>query len=229
MGGLVVREWRRHGQDRLYITDSVTGQKVGFYDRKTGKVSLPDASRGLEALTALRPFLASGAPPLANGLRADPPAQEDLTVNTAGAAAAERAAELAPQGFQRLAARVLRLQTEATSREVGAAAGERLVGKRLTKLPRERWTRRSWKCPSRPRGHTIGGRRLLLPPHPLDRAAQQQRDRPIPAPGTRPPMGERDAQMKTHKAGRVAPVRPFSLPDLLKRLPQEPMLDVQPR
>ena len=138
MGDLVVRAWKRHGQDRLYITDSLTSQKVGFYDRTTGKINLSDASRETEALTALRPFLATGAPAHVNGLQVDLPLEDDLTANRPGAAAAEQAAALGPQGFQRFAARLLKIRTEATSWEVGAA-GERMVGQRLAKLSRGGW------------------------------------------------------------------------------------------
>ncbi|MFD0637737.1 nuclease-related domain-containing protein [Catenulispora yoronensis] len=67
-----------------------------------------------------------------------PPPDRDLTTNSAGAAIAERAAELSPGRFQRLAAKVLGIRTEATSWEVGAA-GERLVGHRLDLLNARGW------------------------------------------------------------------------------------------
>ncbi len=140
MSGLVVNEWRRRGYDRLYVHDAVTNDRVAFYDRTTGKLKLIDKQREPEVVRALRPFLAGGLPPtLAHQLLADAPApDEDLTRNKSGAAVSARAQELGPQGFQRFVARLLGLQTAATSWEVGAK-GERVVGARLEKLKRDGW------------------------------------------------------------------------------------------
>lgn len=139
MGKLVVREWRRYGQDRLYLNDSDTSRSVGFYDRKTGKITVHDKSREYEALDALKPFL-HGSAPLAvqRTMEATPLSDSDLGDNRAGAAVSERAAELAPGWFQRFAARLFGYRTAATSWEVGSA-GERLVGARLDRLKRDGW------------------------------------------------------------------------------------------
>jgi hypothetical protein len=137
---LVVTEWRRYGRERLYVNDAETRAAVGYYDRQTGRIELQDAARGYEVLAALRPFLGSAVP---KSLRdqipdAPVPAESDLTRNRAAAAIEARAAELRPNGFQRLAARLLGLRTQATSWEVGAK-GERIVDKRLAKLKRDGW------------------------------------------------------------------------------------------
>lgn len=140
MSGVVVKEWRRYGQDLLYVNDAATGDKVAVFDRKTGRLNLVDEKREAETVQALRPFLAGALPAsMADQLLADPPPpSRDLTENKAGAAVSARARELGPRGFQRLVARVLRLPTEATSWEVGAK-GELIVGARLDKLKRDGW------------------------------------------------------------------------------------------
>jgi Nuclease-related domain len=157
MAGLVVREWRRYGQDRLYINDQDTGTRVASYDRNTGKITVEDQGRAFEAVEALRPFLTTAQPPpnpgpasarasaatgAGAGTRteawADPAKGGDLAQNTAGSAAAARAEELSPRGLRRLVTTVLRLPTEATPWQVGAR-GERIVGGRLDRLKREGW------------------------------------------------------------------------------------------
>jgi hypothetical protein len=59
--GLVVSSWRRHGEDRLYVTDDATREGVGFYDHRTGRLTLKDEARTTEVLEALRPFLTDSA------------------------------------------------------------------------------------------------------------------------------------------------------------------------
>ncbi|HEX4789120.1 MAG TPA: nuclease-related domain-containing protein [Actinospica sp.] len=132
--------WQRYGQDRLYVNDDATREGVGFYDHQTGKLTLRDEARSVEVLEALRPFLGGAVPQgLLERMPETPPsAAGDLTRNRAGDAVARRAAELRPSGFQRLAARVLKLRTEATTWEAGAK-GERIVDKRLSKLRRDGW------------------------------------------------------------------------------------------
>ncbi|MGH3245756.1 MAG: nuclease-related domain-containing protein, partial [Trebonia sp.] len=136
---MVVKEWRRYGNDRLYVNDVETDLKVAVFDRLTGKLDLIDESREAEVVRALRPFLA-GALPLstAEQLFAEATPEKDLTENRPGAAVAARAREVGPQGFQRIVARLLRLPNEATSWEIGAR-GERIVGGRLDKLRRDGW------------------------------------------------------------------------------------------
>lgn len=141
--GVVVNEWRRYEHDRLYVNDADTGEKVAFYDRKTGKLKLVDETRETEVLNALRPFLAAALPPsmasMAQSLLADPPVRgKDLAYNKHGDAVAARARELRPQGFHGIVVRLLRLSTEATSWELGAK-GEHIVGRRLDKLKRRGW------------------------------------------------------------------------------------------
>lgn len=140
MSRVIVNEWRGYGKDLLYVRDAATGDKVAVFDRNTGKLNLVDENREAETVRALRPFLAGALPPpMAERLLEGTPASgKDLTQNKAGAAVSARARELGPRGIQRLAARMLRLQTDATSWEVGAK-GERIVGARLDKLKRDGW------------------------------------------------------------------------------------------
>lgn len=138
--GLVVKRWRGHGRERLYVNDAETKEGLGFYECSTGKLVLKDEDRSYEVLEALRPFLGSAVPEALRDLITDAPLarDSDLSRNRAGEAVAARAAELRPRGIQRLAARLLGLRTEATSWEVGAK-GERQVHKELEKLKRDGW------------------------------------------------------------------------------------------
>jgi len=139
VGELTVTAWRRYGKDRLYITDPRTQTTVGYYDLDTSELHVEDPDMRYAALAALTPFLSGEIPALAHAIEAaPPPSARDLTTNTAGAAIAERAAELSPGRFQRVAARLLGNRTEATSWEVGAS-GERLVGDRLDLLKSQGW------------------------------------------------------------------------------------------
>ena len=54
MSGVVVKKWKRGSQDRLYVNDEETGQKVAEYDRNTGKIIVLDNARESEVLQALR-------------------------------------------------------------------------------------------------------------------------------------------------------------------------------
>ena len=138
--GLVVRRWRGHGLERLYVNDDETQEGVGFYDYQSGKLVVKDEGRSDEVLAVLRPFLGSTVPEGLRGLLADSPLSpaSDLTGNRAGQAVAARAAELRPRGIQRVATRLLGLRTEATSGDVGAK-GEQIVHKRLGKLKNDGW------------------------------------------------------------------------------------------
>lgn len=139
MGELTVKEWKRYGKDRLYITDSAGG-RVGYYDRETSQLHVEDPDMQYRALEALAPFLGGDIRALAHVVESAPPASDtDLTNNIAGGAVSERAAELSPGRFQRIAAKLLGIRTEATSWEVGAA-GERRVGDRLDRLKAHGWS-----------------------------------------------------------------------------------------
>jgi len=139
MGELTVKEWKRYGKDRLYITDGAGG-KVGYYDRETSQLHVDDPDMQYRALEALAPFLSGDIRALAHVVESAPPAPDtDLTNNIAGGAVSERAAELSPGRFQRIAAKFLGIRTEATSWEVGAA-GERRVGDRLDRLKGHGWS-----------------------------------------------------------------------------------------
>lgn len=139
--GLVVKRWQRHGYDRLYVNDAETRQRVAIYDRRSGRFTWDDEGRSYEVVEALRPFLGSTVPESLRDTFANtpPPAESDLSLNRAGEAVSARADELRPKGLQGIAARLLRLRTEASSWEAGAK-GERIVDKRLGKLRRDGWT-----------------------------------------------------------------------------------------
>ncbi|WP_194894176.1 nuclease-related domain-containing protein [Catenulispora pinisilvae] len=140
MGELTVKAWKRYGKDRLYITYTATGANVGYYDRQTSELHVEDPDMQYRALEALTPFLSGDISALAHVVdSASPSPGTDLTNNVAGGAVSERAAELSPGRFQRIAAKLLGIRTEATSWEVGAA-GERRVGDRLDRLKAHGWS-----------------------------------------------------------------------------------------
>lgn len=90
-------------------------------------------------MEALAPYLGGDISALARTVDLTPSMPHmDLTNNVAGGAVTERAAELSPGRFQRIAAKILGIRTEATSWEVGAA-GERRVGNRLDRLKSRGW------------------------------------------------------------------------------------------
>lgn len=139
MGELTVKAWQRYGKDRLYITYSETGENIGYYDRQTSKLHVDDPNMQYPALEALAPFLSGDISALAHVVEsALLPSGKDLSNNIAGDAVSKRATELSPGRFQRIAAKVLRIRTEATSWEAGAA-GERRVGDRLDLLKARGW------------------------------------------------------------------------------------------
>lgn len=139
VGELTVKAWKRYGKDRLYVTYTATGGNVGYYDRQTSALHVEDPAMRYPALEALAPFVGGDISALAHVVDATPPAPgRDLTNNVAGSAVRERAAELSPGRFQRIAAKLLGIRTDATSWEVGAA-GERRVGSRLDRLEARGW------------------------------------------------------------------------------------------
>jgi hypothetical protein len=138
MDGLTVQSWRRFGHDFLYVNDAA-GKTLGYFDRNSGRLHVADPGMRGAVLGALAPQLGDKFAALGFGLVAGPgPAGSDLAGRAAGAAVAEEAARLSPGWFQRWAARLLGLRTEATSWEVGAR-GERIVGRRLNRLRAQGW------------------------------------------------------------------------------------------
>ena len=68
--GVTVNRWRRYGQDRHYVNDEATGQRLGWRDNTTGAVHVDDdmdagvveaALRGWDAHAPARDDTASGA------------------------------------------------------------------------------------------------------------------------------------------------------------------------
>lgn len=119
--GLVVSSWRRHGEDRLYVTDDATREGIGFYDQLTGRLTLKDEARATEVLEALRPFLADVA-----GGAGGP----------AGAGGAVSAGDTASAGGL---ARGLGALATIPAKPRARARDGRIVDKRLGRLRRDGW------------------------------------------------------------------------------------------
>lgn len=121
--GLVVSSWRRHGEDRLYVTDDATREGIGFYDHRTGWLTLKDESRATEVLEALRPFLADAAARRPSGLPPERPSEHPPSVPGAGGLARGLGALATIPGRPRARAR-----------------DGRIVDKRLGRLRRDGWS-----------------------------------------------------------------------------------------
>lgn len=141
MSGVIVKQWRRYGQDLLYANDAETGEKVAAFDRKTGRIEVADENREAEVFRALRPFLADAlASSIAEQLLVGAPAPGSGSAQSAPVAppVAVRPRGLGPSGLRRVAVRLLHRPPPAASRETGAKA-ERIVGARLDRLRRDGW------------------------------------------------------------------------------------------
>jgi len=63
MPGLVVKRWKRHGHDRLYVATE-GGDTVAWYDCKSGHLKVLQASYRDQVLDALAPHLAGPSSPV---------------------------------------------------------------------------------------------------------------------------------------------------------------------
>ncbi len=125
---LLIERWQRYGQHRLYIKDSETRAQLGYYDCRTGKLSLKDADRSYEAVLALRPFLSGSVPAgLAHLMPQYPAPPAELLARTENLATFS--GEYA-RPRPRVLARVARPRGE---------KAERVVGRRLARLSRDGW------------------------------------------------------------------------------------------
>jgi hypothetical protein len=125
---LVVQRWQRHGQHRLYVKDTDTRAQLGYYDVRTGRLSVKDDARSYEIVSVLRPFLAGSVPEgLAHLMPQYPaPPEEILAETEVYETFSAYAARPRPRGFPRLA-------------WPRGTRGERVVTRRLARLGRDGW------------------------------------------------------------------------------------------
>ncbi|MEV2192985.1 nuclease-related domain-containing protein [Streptomyces phaeochromogenes] len=141
MAGLVVKRWKRHGLDRLYVS-TAGGDTVAWYDCTSGHIEVLQAPYRNQALDALAPYLAApssraSTEPLSTV--APPPldASDDLAVNRPGDSLLPQL-EGAPTWLARQAMRLWRQKDDSASWRKGLA-GERIAGAKLDRLKRRGW------------------------------------------------------------------------------------------
>ncbi|WP_034262837.1 NERD domain-containing protein [Actinospica robiniae] len=125
---LLIERWQRHGQHRLYVKDTETRAQLGYYDCRTGKLSLKDETRSYEIVLALRPYLSGSVPAGLQHLMPEYPAPpEDLLARTEEYETfSDNFERPKPHGLSRI------------SWPRGEKA-ERVVGRRLVRLSRDGW------------------------------------------------------------------------------------------
>lgn len=125
---LVVQRWERNGQHRLYVKDTDTRSQLGYYDLRTGRLSVKDGARSYEIVSVLRPFLAGSVPEGLQHLMPLYPAppEEVLAETEAYETFSAYAGRPRPRGFARAA-------------WPRGAKGERVVARRLARLGRDGW------------------------------------------------------------------------------------------
>ncbi|MFJ3497431.1 nuclease-related domain-containing protein [Streptomyces sp. NPDC086091] len=134
MSGLQVSEWKRYGHDRIYVNRS-SGEKVAWFDRRTGYLNVLVEGQRDAVLAALAPYLGTPAAPVA---RRELSPEHDLAGNRPGESLQGKVDELAP-GFWRWAtARLTGRSLEVDSWRTGQA-GERRIGAELERLGRRGW------------------------------------------------------------------------------------------
>jgi len=125
---LMVQRWQRNGQHRLYVKDTDTRTQLGYYDVRTGKLSVKDDARSYEIVSVLRPYLSGSVP---EGLQHLMP---QYPVTTAEAPAGTEAYETFSASAPRQRTRVPRRLTPWRG-----SKGERVVGRRLARLGHDGW------------------------------------------------------------------------------------------
>ena len=125
---LVVQRWQRNGQHRLYVKDTDTRAQLGYYDVRTGRLSVKDDARSYEIVSVLRPFLSGSVPEGLQHLMPQYPATpaEILAETEAYETFSASAPRPRPRGVHR------------PSWPRGTK-GERVVGRRLARLGRDGW------------------------------------------------------------------------------------------
>lgn len=124
---LVVQRWQHNGQHRLYVKDTDTRAQLGYYDVRTGKLTVQDDARSYEIVSVLRPFLSGSVP---EGLQHLMPERPATSVEPAGT-----------QGFETFSASAPRPRTRGARRLTSwrSSKAERVVGRRLARLGRDGW------------------------------------------------------------------------------------------
>lgn len=125
---LLIERWQRYGQHRLYVKDTETRAQLGYYDVRTGKLSLKDATRSYEVVLALRPFLSGSVPAgLQHLMPRQPAPPEEILART--------------EGFETFSGGYVRPRPHGLSRFSRPRGGkaQRVVGRRLARLGRDGW------------------------------------------------------------------------------------------
>ena len=148
MGDLVLRRWKRYGQDRVYVA-TIGGVDLGWRDLKTGQtvIQAPEHAADLEAaLAAYVPTVPEPRSSVEPAVVPTEPAElpwRDLALNRPGQAAREQAqSELAVMRQRSrigtFIARTFDMKTDERAWRVGAG-GEETVGEKLEKLVKHGW------------------------------------------------------------------------------------------
>jgi hypothetical protein len=141
---LRVSAWKRYGHDRLYV-NLPNGQKVAWFDCRSGRLHLLVEEHREGVLDALAPHLPSTSSPRASQALTTTPAsvslraEDDLAGRRPGEALRERVGEVSLGFWGWLVARLFGHRLEADGWRTGLA-GERKAGAQL-----ERLTFRGWK------------------------------------------------------------------------------------
>jgi hypothetical protein len=125
---LVVQRWQRNGQHRLYVKDTDTRAQLGYYDVRTGRLSVKDDARSYEIVSVLRPFLSGSVPDgIAHLMPQYPATPEEILAET--------------ESYETFSASATRPRPRGVHRPSWprGTKGERVVGRRLTRLGRDGW------------------------------------------------------------------------------------------
>jgi hypothetical protein len=126
---LVVQRWQHNGQHRLYVKDTDTRAQLGYYDLRTGKLSVKDDARSYEMVSVLRPFLSGSVPDgLQHLMPQYPAAPADLLAETE-----------VYETFSASAPRPQKRGPRRLSPWPRGSKGERVVARRLAGLGRDGW------------------------------------------------------------------------------------------
>ena len=125
---LVVQRWQRNGQHRLYVKDTDTRAQLGYYDVRTGRLSVKDDARSYEIVSVLRPFLSGSVPDgIAHLMPQYPATPEEILAET--------------EAYETFSASAPRPRPRGVHRPSWprGTKGERVVGRRLARLGRDGW------------------------------------------------------------------------------------------
>jgi hypothetical protein len=126
---LVVQRWQRNGQHRLYVKDTDTRAQLGYYDLRTGRLTVKDDARSYEMVSVLRPYLSGSVPEGLQHLMPQYPARPEEVL--AGTEGYETFSASAPRARQRGNRRLAPWPR--------GSKGERVVARRLARLGRDGW------------------------------------------------------------------------------------------